>query len=359
MAEALIPSTSRGRIEDELITEHIINFAVNCFSLSSNINQHTIQGYFIPVLLSFSKKLDGGKIFDTSVFKDKLATEQLEYCRNIFSEAKIIKINSNLIPEDELFLYLRKFNKANHLEIALNDDDMFTFPIGRFKFETLIIKCFDRTMWADPVNAILDHNLAILKRFSLENGYISDRTLLNLAPNELSVLELTDIIINTDNDRASLIKYILRLKKLQTLKVIFTKPIIKLNSFNHFFEHLIKAIQKPLTHLISLSFSPDAEVPNEVYDFKLFPSLMSLEIYYTTERSFTNIHNIIGAINKARIEKTCNPANIQFIEFFTKSLVYASKEEKEKIKTRSKKFQEQICELNQKYVLITPLMHDF
>ena len=241
MAESLAMSTSKKHLKDELVTEHIVDFTVNCLSNPKNINPTTIQGYFIPILLSFSEKFDGGRIFDISVFKERLSNEQKEFCTNVFSQAKIIKMNSNLIMENDLFFFLKQFEKATHLEIILNDDDAFIFPLEKFKFETVIIKCFERTLWADPVNAILDRNLAILKTFSLENGYINDKTILNLAANELNTLELKNVIINTDHDRDRLIKYILRLEKLQSLKAIFTKPLIRVNSFNKFFEYLQQA----------------------------------------------------------------------------------------------------------------------
>lgn len=92
-----------------------------------------------------------------------------------------------------------------------------------------------------------------------------------------------------------------------------------MNAFNDFFEHMQDNLRAPIHTLKFLTFS--------IRQNNYFPNLHSLEIYFTVERSFDVIANLIHSINKSRDNRTCNPGDITFREYLTRPMASYSKEE--------------------------------
>lgn len=306
--------------------------------------------------MSFSQKLKDGKTFDTSIFRERLNGEQLEYCKRVFKFAKTLRLNSNLIHDNELFLFAKHFQRATELQITLNDDDTFIFPDGKFNFSKIYVRCLDRTLWCEPVEKILSNNLAVIQSFSLVGGYLNNNCILHLLPSEIKTIELENINMYTDKDRDSLIRYLLRLQGLEKLKAVYLKQRLQLNAFNDFIEHMQEQMKTPIHTLRHLVFTIRQEKISQTYDLSLFPNLNLLELHFTVERSFDTIRQVIYAINSARENKTCNPGEIIFKEYLAKPLITYSREEREILKQKSDAYHEKIIELNKKYVSIQSLI---
>lgn len=350
MAEA---STSRNRQEPNPLIENIVNFTVNFFSRLENHNQGPIERYFLPVILNYSEKLYDGKIFDTFVFRARLTVEQLEYCRRVFKDAKILNTNTDLIRAHEMFHYLVNFDKAKELIITFYDDDTFNFPVKKSKFTKIHATCVERTVWKRPMDQILNHNLAVLKSFTFTAGYLSIDSIMNLMPNELISLELVNIYLYTDKHADSLIRYIGRLRELTHLKLIYTTPKLPLNPFNCFFEKMEEKLSTPMKELTALTFSiKQNEKREKEYRMNLFPNLNTLEIHYTPDKDFHNIGKLITAINIARTNKLSNPADIIFTEYLPNPWSSYNATEKRHLRRKSEEYKNSILEMNGKYITI-------
>lgn len=90
------------------VAEHLIEFATDFFSLEKN---HSLESLFLPVLLAYSQKMDGGKKFDLSIFKSTPTPEQLEFCKRVFSRATRLTLGTNQIPPQFIFNYILKAQK--------------------------------------------------------------------------------------------------------------------------------------------------------------------------------------------------------------------------------------------------------
>lgn len=277
MAESFNEETKSSNSVAELMVE----FAIDFFSKEEHRTQNAIEDILLPVILCYSQKLNGGKTLDTGIFKSRLTEEQLEFCKRVFERAKTIKINTIWFSCNTLFSYLQHFKEASELIITLYDDDQFDFPEDNLKFERIIISCIERNLYANPVESIIMKNNSIIKNFSLSGGYLNSDGLLHLIKNELNHLELVNIRVYSERDRDTLIKYILRLKNLETLKTVSTTKRIHVNAFNDFFEKWQEQIVSPLQSLRNLSFNLQQETPEQTYALQFFPNLVKIEIFYT------------------------------------------------------------------------------
>lgn len=217
-----------------------------------------------------------------------------------------------------------------------------------------IISCLcNFECWLSNMNIIFDwFQLRILFKFFFRKNA---EGILHLLRNNLKSLSLANIRLYTESDRDSLIRFILRLEELETLKLLYLTPRLYLNSFNDLFEKLQDQISVPLTKLRNLSFTIPQEQAGQTFKLKWFPNVMNLEVFYTVEKSFGNIHQLINAINLGRTEKNFNPAIITFKEYLLKKVSQYGESELNKYKTRSQEFRNKIVTQNQKYVAVRTL----
>lgn len=110
-------------IGDNIMGDHIIEFAVDFLSKEEHRANGPIEHVLLPVLLCYSKKLQGGKVLDTKLFNQRLNEEQQNYCKRIFSEAEKLYLNTNHISNAEIFPFAFSFARATQLFITLFGDD--------------------------------------------------------------------------------------------------------------------------------------------------------------------------------------------------------------------------------------------
>lgn len=338
------------------LAEYIIDFAIEFFSKPESLNKNPIENYFIPVLLNFSHKLNAGKTLDVRIFKSQLTHDQREFCKRTFKNAKTLKLNTNRIQERDIFPFISHFRLAKQLFIEINDDDTFVFQ-NRTVFETIKIFTKEKALWLDPINQILKNNLKVVTDLSLENGYLTNNAIQELWGNEITHLELKNIILYTDTDQQTLIRYISRLQNLTSLKLVYTRVHSDfLNPFNTIFQNLTELLKKPLENLKNLAFHARQEHEPINYQLQLFPNLTELEIFYTVERNFTDIESLIQTLNQNKQEKIANPTKIVFREFLTKHITQYTQTDIEQFKQNSIQYKEKIIILNSKLVSFNPLI---
>lgn len=133
------------------VAEHSIEFATEFFSFQKNRNETFIENVFFPVFQSYSQKMDGGRIFDINIFKQRLIPEQLDFCRRILGHAKILRLGTDKISANHIFNYVKQFGDAEELTISIIDDDEFEFPEELFSFSKLSINCSEQNLYAGGV----------------------------------------------------------------------------------------------------------------------------------------------------------------------------------------------------------------
>lgn len=341
------------------VAEHIIEFATEFFSFKKNIASGAIENIFLPVIMCYSQKMSGGKILDTKIFKQVLTDEQLDFCARIFTQAGVLKLQTNRINPKHLFQYIGQFAEAKELELTIFDDDEFEILENKFDWSKLSITCLEQNLYAQAVETVLLQCNPVLETLNITGGYLNTEGLLHLIKNNIRELHLSDVRLYTDADRDTLIKFILRSTNLESLKLTALSQRLYLNSFNDIFEKLMISATSPMNNLRKLSFTIGQDIPGCNYALLPFPNLTQLELYYTVEKSFGNIHQIINALNTHRGDRTCNPAVIIFKEYLMKKSPQYTEAERVRFKKRSNDFRVKIIDQCAKYVAVQTLpLHD-
>lgn len=332
------------------MTEHLIGLTVDFFSKMEHQCERAIEGTFLPMILCYSQKLNAGKTLDASVFRDRLTSDRLDYCYRIFSEAKTLKLSTQRIMSHDILSYIAQFQNAKELFISVYDDDIFNPLSKKLTLTSINIQCSQRGLWNDPVESILSNNLPLIDSFSLVGGYLGPNGLLSLLPCEFKKFELHNIHLYNETDRNSLKRMLKRNKNLEVLKLVNLGCRSSLNSFNGFFEDFQTMISEPLSKLKTLSFSLRQDLSQENYLFNLFPNLLNLEIYYTSEREYNSLSSLITTLNDCRVTRTCNPARITFIEYLITPLETLDRLQRNNLRIHSGDYKRQIIDQNHKYV---------
>lgn len=238
--------------------------------------------------------MNRGKTMDMNIFKGRLADEQLQYCIGIFNRTKVIKIDSKWVPPHNIFHYLNNFQDLSELHVTIYDDDEFNFSDQTTIYKKLHITCKEQNLYANPVEQIIQHTNPILESFSLCGGYLNEEGILHLMRNNLKSLEFTD----------TLIRYIYRLSELENLQLANLPPRLHMNSFNEIFEKFQE--QTPGLFLNMKRLCSNVK-QDDFSALRFFPNLVSLEIFYTVEKGFGSVAELIKSINMHRENRTCNP----------------------------------------------------
>lgn len=206
---------------------------------------------------------------------------------------------------------------------------------------------------------MIQHTNPILESFSLYGGYLNEEGILHLMRNNLKSLELTNLRLYTDTDRDTLIRYMYRLRELENLQLANLTPRLHMNSFNEIFEKFQEQTPGLFVNMKRLCFNIKQDPPEHFYALSFFPNLVSLEIFYTVEKGFGSVAELIKSINMHRENHTCNPAIIIFKEYLAKKISQYNESERNRLKHRSANFRERIIDQNTKYVSVrTLLIHD-
>lgn len=311
----------------------------------------------MPEILLQSKNCQARNHLDLSIFQGKLDDEQISFVEKVFLNANSVNISTTNFDDNEVFYILDKFKMVNSLKISLSGDDKFVFPPEPLKLSNIKINCITKNIWLDPVNQILSNNTEDLKRFSLLNSYLSATSIETLHSNNIEWLTLDSLILISEDDKLRLSELIRFKRTLKKLKVISNRKITFQNSFESFSEELLENFNRPFENLEILCFTLDQSKVLNNFNLRFLTNLRKLTVYYTTERSFNNIENIILEINSLRKDNILNIPAIEFIEYFSQNqaLSFINSQKMIELQIKSNGFATKIIETSDKYIKISHL----
>lgn len=304
-------------IHESHAREFLISYCIKYFSVKEKRTADAIMKDFLPYLMNFSGKFMGGLVMDTTIFKETLDLNQLDFLKEVFVQAKAVKAHTSIIKDSEIFRWLINFKHLDELEISVNGDDTFLFPEELFKFESVNILCRNRTIWLDPVHQILSKNQNSLSSLKLQFVYLSPSTMNIMTRNQLSRLSLYDVIIYSLEDRTALMDFIINHYTLRRLELIYITKGPLINHFMSFSSEFFKRIKNQILNIVSLTVTLDQTEHMTQFNLVSLADLSELIIYYTVEKEFKNIQNIIHEILSLERSGLLTVPRLKFIEYFT------------------------------------------
>lgn len=344
--------------------EGVLHQMLEYLSIPINRTEERIINLFIPRMLNYSARYSSGLKLDLGHFDGTLSEDQKNFFLRVFRQPIMAKLNTTVLKPDELFFYLREFPTLRHLCIHVTDSDTFKFPDEKTNFSVISISSieYEYGTWLDPVHQIISNNELVIHDLSLTDTKISQCTLEYIGKNPLDSLELINIAFLIEDD-ANWLNYLITNK--ETLKDLSLISTIINSDRTKYFDHLIDMFFEKLKtkqmFLDEFRFTIDQEKDRK--DFSLLntgPHLKKLTVYYTTERKFLNIANLIREININHRDGSMRIPDINFVEYFTNwSGVYRqSAEAKTMMKVKSQDYKVKIMEMATKYVSITTFDYD-